>query len=128
MLVVAGVIEKNGKVLIAQRKEDCPREPLMWEFPGGKVERGEMPPQSLKREIKEELGVEIDVGGKFCESSLKDKGVEITLVAYRAGWKSGEAKALDVRDFRWVRVQELGGFAWAKADIPIVEKLMAAGL
>jgi len=128
MLVVAGIIEKNGKVLIAQRKEDCPREPLMWEFPGGKVERGETPAQSLKREIKEELGIEIDVGEKFLETSLEDKGVEIALAAYRARWKSGAAKAIDVRDFRWVEVEELGGFEFAKADVPIVEKLMAAGL
>ncbi len=123
VLVVAGIIEKGGKILVAQRKEDCAREALKWEFPGGKVEYGEAPQDSLKREIREELGMEIEVGEPFAASSAVSGGMHIVLLAFRAR-TGGEPEAIDVKDWRWAAVGELGGFDWAEADIPIVRKLM----
>jgi 8-oxo-dGTP diphosphatase len=124
MLVVAGVIRKDGKLLIAQRKYGCPREPGKWEFPGGKVERGETPQQSLEREIMEELGVRITVGARFCQTSVESNGVRIRLVAYLAGWAGGEPRALDCEDFRWVAPGELSRYDWADADEPIARRLL----
>ncbi|MFH0737344.1 MAG: (deoxy)nucleoside triphosphate pyrophosphohydrolase [Candidatus Micrarchaeota archaeon] len=124
MFVVAGIIRKGERILLAQRKDDCPREPGRWEFPGGKVEEGESPQEALDREIMEELGVRITVGKLFATSLLEKCGVAIKLDAYLAEWASGEAKALDCRDFRWVAADELRGFDFAEADLPIVAKLL----
>ncbi len=123
VLVVAGIIEKGGKLLVAQRKEDCAREALKWEFPGGKVEYGESPQDSLKREIMEELGLEIEVGEPFAASSVVSGKMHVVLLAFRAR-TGGEPKAIDVKDWRWAGADELDGFDWARADIPIVRKLM----
>jgi 8-oxo-dGTP diphosphatase len=62
--VVVGIIERNGKFLTCQRKKTA-RYPLKWEFPGGKIEPGESPPEALKRELREELGVETEIGKEF---------------------------------------------------------------
>jgi len=62
LLVTAAVIIREGRVLLDRRREDSRFEPLRWEFPGGKVEFGESPQSSLKRELAEELGIEAEVG------------------------------------------------------------------
>ena len=65
--VTAAVIEKDGKILIARRKRDD-SQAGKWEFPGGKLEAGETPEACLKRELREELGIETEVGAFFCSS------------------------------------------------------------
>ena len=125
MLVTAAVIRKGRKVLIAQRKEDCPREPQKWEFPGGKVESGETPQEALRREIMEELGVRISVGEPFTVSSSRKGGTQIVLLSFMCAIGNSEPRALQCRDIRWVPAGELEGFDWAEADIPIVRKLAA---
>lgn len=124
VLVVAGVIVKDGKVLVAQRKADCRREPLKWEFPGGKVEYGEAPQESLRREIMEELGVGIEVGEPFCASSAVSGGMHVVLLFFKATLASGEPRPIDVNDWRWLDAGSLGDLDWAAADLPAVRKLM----
>lgn len=124
VLVVAGVIRKGGRILIAQRKDDCKREPGKWEFPGGKVEEGEKPQEALEREIMEELGIRIRAGSKLlCEICSEKKGMRIRLQAYPAEWVGGEPKALECKDFRWIGMDEMGGFEWSEADLPIIDRL-----
>ena len=124
--VVAGVISRGGKILIAQRKDSCPREPGKWEFPGGRIEEGETPQEALVREIREELGADIEVGGELCETFAESGGVRIAMRTFRATWVKGEPRAIDCKDFRWVRPDELRSFDWAQADIPIARKLSGA--
>jgi len=127
-LVTCGIIWKGRRFLLAQRKPDSTLEALKWEFPGGKIEFTEDPPQALRREIREELGCEINVGEIFCVSShtyLKPdgKGKHIMMLAYDCAHRRGEAESLDVNDFRWVTVEELDDFDLAAADHVIRDRL-----
>lgn len=128
ILVTCGIIWKGRELLIAQRKPDSRLEPLKWEFPGGKIEFTEDPPQALKREIQEELDFEIEVGNIFCVSShnyeLNPKDTKhILMLAYTCAYKKGKAAARDVHDFRWIGVDELDKFDFAGADHCIVDKI-----
>jgi A/G-specific adenine glycosylase len=120
--VTAAVIRQNGRLLIAQR-------PLggrlggLWEFPGGKVEPDETLPQCLRREIKEELGVHIKVGKPIMSIDHAYTHFKITLHAFECELVSGKPQALQVEDFKWVRMSELKKFAFAKTDLRIIEAL-----
>ena len=122
--VAAGVILRGGRVLIAQRKDDCSHEPGKWEFPGGKIEPGETPQECLRREIAEELGIDIEVGKPFCVS----EGEGVALHVFLARPTHGEPEALDVKDWRWAGQRELPDFSWAKADIAVMKRLLESGL
>jgi len=121
--VTAAVIRKNGRLLIAQR-------PLggrlggLWEFPGGKVEAGETLPQCLRREIKEELGLRIKVGKPITSIDHAYTHFKITLHAFECELVSGRPQALQVQDFKWVRMSELKRYAFAKTDLRIISAIM----
>lgn len=123
--VTAAVIRKNGRLLIAQR-------PLggrlggLWEFPGGKQERDESLPACLRREIKEELGLRIKVGKLITTIDHAYTHFKITLHAFECEVVSGKSQALQVEDFKWVRMSELDRFAFAKTDLRIIEAVRGA--
>jgi A/G-specific adenine glycosylase len=119
----AAVIRLDGKILISQR----PLKGLLgglWEFPGGKQEPGESLPQTVRREIKEELGIEIKAGKKLAEVDHAYSHFKITLHAYECRYLRGKARALEVMDWRWVRPQDLTKFAFPAANQPIIRKLL----
>jgi len=125
--VVAAIIQNKKKILIVQRKPDCKREPNKWEFPGGKAEEGEGAQEALKREISEELGVEIFVEELFGESAKKyeERGEEMVISFYFAkliGRK--KPKAIGCQSMKWISVEKLGEHDFADADRIIVELLM----
>jgi len=121
--VIAAIIMKDGKVLIAQRGQGQ-RLAGKWEFPGGKLEEGETPQECLKREIKEELDMDIEVEGYFGESVYHYETGPIRLVAYKARML-GESCRLNVHSrMEWVAPHELAKYDFAPADVPIVDKLM----
>ncbi|HHW00123.1 MAG TPA: 8-oxo-dGTP diphosphatase MutT [Clostridiaceae bacterium] len=121
-LVTAAIIINSGKVLIAQRAENQ-NQAGKWEFPGGKVEPGETPEECLKREIKEELGINIEVKDFFGESIYHYDTGAIKLIAYKAQWTDGEYKLTAHSQIKWVKPQELDNYDFAPADICFVERL-----
>jgi 8-oxo-dGTP diphosphatase len=117
--VTAAVIEENGKYLIAKRRAGERFEGL-WEFPGGKLEPGEAPEECLRRELREELGIETRVDGLALASRYESPLLSIELLAYRVTYLSGEFRFSDHDEIRWVAASELGEFNFTEPDLPIV--------
>jgi 8-oxo-dGTP diphosphatase len=121
--VTAAVLEKDGRILIARRKHGD-RLADKWEFPGGKLEESETPEACLRRELQEELGIDIVVGGFVGRNLHAYPHVEIDLLAYRATYLSGDFQLHDHEEIRWVHPSDLHGYDFSAADIPIVKLLL----
>jgi len=114
----------DGRVLVAQRRADDMLGGL-WEFPGGKREGDETLPECLTREIREELDVEIEVGGLLTVVSHAYTHFRITLHAFLCRWASGEPRCLECAAFQWVRPDELDGLPMSVADRKVAQALQA---
>jgi 8-oxo-dGTP diphosphatase len=121
--VTAAVIEKDGRILIAKRRIGD-QHGGRWEFPGGKIDLGETPEECLKRELKEELGIEAEIGDFICASAFKYMFVPLELLVYKARHVSGKFQSLDHDELRWVKPSELVEYDFVKADVKVVKKLM----
>jgi len=126
-IVTAGIIVNGSKLLIAQRREKGSQK-FKWEFPGGKLEENEKPEHGLKREIQEELGVLIEVGDIFEVVYHRYEEITILLLCYKARYISGEAKAMECKDFNWINLDEINQFDFSEADKEVREKLLKIGL
>ena len=123
--VLAAIIyNSNNEILIAKRKAHKSNGGL-WEFPGGKLEDGETPEACLRREILEELGLEISVEKIFHAVPYQYEHIRILLLAYFCKFKTGELRLTDHDEIRWVKLCGLPDFEYSPADIPIVQKLTA---
>ena len=120
--VVCGIIYKDDKILLTRRKKGKSLEGF-WEFPGGKVERGETDTVALKRELREELGLEISELYYFSENKHDYNMFSIHLVAYKCKALDNPEKMVDHDKFEWVRVNEIGNFNLADADRPLLKEL-----
>jgi A/G-specific adenine glycosylase len=112
----------NPYVLVAQRNADDMLGGL-WEFPGGKREEGETPPECLAREIREELGIEIEVGEQLTVIEHAYTHFRITLYAFCCRVVSGEPRCLDCAAFRWMRPAQLDTLPMSMADRKIAQAL-----
>lgn len=120
ILVTCAIIELDQKVLCAQRGLNMAL-PLKWEFPGGKVEEGEDLEGCLKREIKEELGVEIKINERLPTNiHIYSDKKSIKLFPFRCSLQTFEIDLLEHSRVLWLPVEELNDLDWAEADIPIV--------
>ena len=122
MIVVAALTIEQGKLLVTQRKKDSSYG-LLWEFPGGKVEEGEDPREALRRELREELDVEVEVGGLFDAVFHFYPAYPILLLIYRCRVEKGSLKPIGCHALRWVTPGELGKLAMPPADDPVRKRL-----
>ncbi len=121
--VTAAVIEKDEKILIAKRKKAYMG--YLWEFPGGKQKEGETLEDCLKREIKEELGIDIAVGSFICSvKHILNCQSAIELHAFMAIPLTFEFHLKDHEEVRWVGLKELPAYSFFEPDRIIVRQLM----
>ncbi|MEK6606991.1 MAG: (deoxy)nucleoside triphosphate pyrophosphohydrolase [Myxococcota bacterium] len=121
--VAAAVIEKDGKYLITQRRDEAVL-PLLWEFPGGKVELGENDESALKRELRERLDADVEVVRKLGETHHAYEGYWVVMAMYQCLLKSPELRVCRVRAFKWVGSDELDQHEFPPADQTTIEKLL----
>ncbi|MCC6750925.1 MAG: (deoxy)nucleoside triphosphate pyrophosphohydrolase [Deltaproteobacteria bacterium] len=113
--VVAAVIQREGKYLITQRRENASL-PLLWEFPGGRVEPGESDTQALQREFRERLGATVEVGRPVAFRRHDYDGYSVELVLYEASLEGNLLEAIRVKDFKWVAADEFSQYPFPPAD------------
>jgi 8-oxo-dGTP diphosphatase len=128
MIVAAGIVIENGRVLLAQRKPDAHLAGA-WELPGGKVEEGEDPRDALRRELREELGIDVRVGEIVDVTFHRYEAVNKTILllffdATRVPG-SAEPRALDVATFEWSGVSGLDPARFPAGDVAVVAKIRA---
>ena len=121
--VTAAIIQQEGKYLICQRAHDDSL-PLMWEFPGGKLEPGETLEECIIRECQEELGVDIRICGEFGKTSYPYKQWELVFTFFDAEIAVGTPVTTVHEQIRWVSAAELKKYTFCPADVEIVEKLV----
>ena len=126
--VTASLIRYQGRILIAQR-QNCGRFANKWEFPGGKIDPGEMPPQALRRELEEELGIRVEIGGLYSETlyryefgRIRQYTYWVELSALPDGLQLHEHQAI-----AWVTPDELSQYEFAGADCAVLERLIQSG-
>jgi 8-oxo-dGTP diphosphatase len=126
--VVAGLIIKDGKLLVCQRTRHQTM-PLKWEFPGGKIEEGEQPRDALRRELEEELGILATVGDevKRIQHEYPNGGmVELRFFVVRAFQR--EIENLIFKDMQWADPKDLPKYDFLEADLLLVRDLAAGKL
>jgi 8-oxo-dGTP diphosphatase len=128
IIVSAGILIESGKVLLTQRKLGSHLAHL-WEFPGGKCEPGEDPKVALVRELREELGIEVDVGDAVCVTfhRYEDAQKAVLLLFYEVARKPGSAEpcAIDVAALRWSGKSALDPSEFPPADVEVLAKVRA---
>lgn len=114
--VVAGVLERDGKVLICRRRADQPH-PLKWEFPGGKLEAGESPESALVRELREELGIEAEIGRELMRYEFAYSGKQPILLIFIAvaAWR-GEVQNRIFEAIFWASRDSLASYDFLEGD------------
>ena len=124
LVVACALIDPDGRVLIAQRPQGKSMAGL-WEFPGGKIEPGERPEQSLIRELKEELGIVVkeECLAPLTFASHLYSGFHLLMPLYVCRRWEGFVEAREQQGLKWVRPQELRNYPMPPADEPLISHL-----
>lgn len=126
LIVTAAVIRDGDGILITRRPMES-RHGGMWEFPGGKLDADESPQECLRREILEELGLEVAVESIFEIAYHRYEWGPVLILAFECRPLSGEIRHLGISDHRWVPPEEISDYDILPADRPIIAKLLGSG-
>ncbi|MBK5201423.1 MAG: (deoxy)nucleoside triphosphate pyrophosphohydrolase [Spirochaetaceae bacterium] len=121
--VVAAVIVENNKIFSAQRPNKG-EVGLKWEFPGGKIEKGENDKEALEREIKEEFDTHLEVGNKIITIKHQYRDFNIVMSGYFCSIISGDLLLKEHLDSKWLTLENIKSVDWAPADVPIVDEVI----
>ena len=121
--VVAAVIERDGRYLVTQRRPTAVL-PLLWEFPGGKVEGTESDVEALKREVLHRVGVELKPGSQISSVRHTYEHYTVELHLYECRITQGQPRAVAVHQFRWVESKEFEELPFTPADEASMSKLL----
>ncbi len=119
--VVAAILHQNGRYLATQRGYG--EFEGMWEFPGGKIEPGEIQEDALKREIQEELGIEIIIEKQLCTTEYDYPSFHLSMYCFLCSISSGEIELREHKSARWLTTEQMNTLEWLPADIKIIELL-----
>ena len=125
--VVAALIVCGERILVCRRPAHKARG-LLWEFAGGKVERGETKEEALRRECREELGIMLAVGDVYAQVVHAYPDLTVRLTLFRAAILEGEPQAFEHCELRWATREELFFLPFCPADEPILERIRKEGL
>ncbi len=124
MKVSCAIIERDGKVLCAQRSASM-KLPLKWEFPGGKIEAGETAEQCLIRECNEELNLQLEISAPMPSVRYEyAPGLWLELIPFRCNVVGGELELREHASAKWLKPKDLPGLDWAEADIEVVQNYL----
>jgi 8-oxo-dGTP diphosphatase len=124
--VVAAIIEQGGRILICRRRPDGAH-PLKWEFPGGKVEPGELPSDALRRELVEELAITAEIGPEVTRYEYTYPGKKpILLIFYRVTRFDGEPRNQVFHQIQWDEPARLPDYDFLEGDVDFVRTLGTA--
>jgi len=123
-LVVAALVRDGARVLMSRRRADQPM-PGLWEFPGGKVEPGESPTEALIREVREELGCDVEVGRIHEVVFHAYPEFDLYMLVYPATISRGTPAAIEVAEIAWVEAARLPELELLPADYPLARALAA---
>ena len=124
LVAACALVDADGRVLIARRPEGRPMAGL-WEFPGGKVEDGERPEETLIRELKEELGIDVTEAclAPLTFASHAYEGFHLLMPLYVCRRWNGTVTAREGQELAWVRPNRLKGYPMPPADVPLIAQL-----
>ena len=125
IVVAASLIDVSGHVLVQQRP-DGGSMPGLWEFPGGKVEPGETPETALRRELREELGIEVVTAEPLSFASAPLDDAHLIMLLYLCRDWCGTPKALHASALQWVNPTDLYALPMPPADLPLIASIIAA--
>ena len=126
-LVVAALVREGARVLVSRRRADQPM-PLLWEFPGGKVEPGEDPVLALAREVREELGCGVRVGRIHDVVFHAYEAFDLVMLVYACVITEGAPSPVQVAEVAWVEAARLPTLELLPADYPLARALAAGAL
>lgn len=124
LVVACALVDEDGRVLLTKRPEGRDMAGL-WEFPGGKVEMGEMPEDALARELNEELGIDVSQHclAPFTFASHTYRSFHLLMPLWVCRNWQGEVEAKEGQELAWVRPNKMNNFAMPPADVPLVALL-----